>query len=199
MLIPRYDPQQPAAPRPDQLFLDQICAYLDPRRLVTTEVFLRGPNYKPIWVSIGIDVVAGMNVAPVREAVKQAILAFLSPLPASPDALLDSQAALLSAPQYATTQRGWPLRKAVVELELLAIASRVQGVLLVNKVILAEGNKPADGQVPMSGLELPRVLGISVVAGDPQSLNELRGQGGLPLSDQADVFLPVPLIPEECR
>jgi hypothetical protein len=198
MLIPRYDPAQPDAPRPDQLFLDQVCAYLDPRRLVTTEVFLRGPAYKPIWISIGIDVVAGVSVAPVREAVKQAILAFLSPLPATPEAPLDAQA-LLSAPQYAATQRGWPLRKAVVELELLAVASRVPGVLLVNKVILAEGSKPAAGQVAMNGLELPQVLGISVVAGDPQTLDELRGQGGPPLSNQTDVFLPVPLIPEECR
>ena len=49
---------------------------------MTTEVFLRGPGYKAIWVSVGIDVVAGVSQATVREAVKAALLAFLSPLPA---------------------------------------------------------------------------------------------------------------------
>src|SRR5215467_9216528 len=43
MAIPKSDPLQPDAPRPDRLFLDAICRYLDRRRLVTTEVFLRGP------------------------------------------------------------------------------------------------------------------------------------------------------------
>ena len=44
MVIPRHDPLQPDAPRPDRLFLNSICAYLDPRRLVTTELHLRGPR-----------------------------------------------------------------------------------------------------------------------------------------------------------
>ena len=59
MVMPRTDPLQPDAPRPDRLFLNTICDYLDPRRLVTTEVILRGPVYKPIWISVGIAVVRG--------------------------------------------------------------------------------------------------------------------------------------------
>jgi hypothetical protein len=43
MLIPRSDPKQPDAPVPDDVFLNTVCRYLDPRRLVTTELFLRGP------------------------------------------------------------------------------------------------------------------------------------------------------------
>src|SRR6185312_9026994 len=34
MVIPLSDPAHPNAPVPDRLFLDAICAYLDPRRLV---------------------------------------------------------------------------------------------------------------------------------------------------------------------
>ena len=48
---------------PDQLFLDTICEYLEPRRLVTTEVFLRGPVYKDLWLSVGIEVVPGQSIA----------------------------------------------------------------------------------------------------------------------------------------
>ena len=43
MVIPKYDPVQPDAPRPDRPFLDTVCNYINSRRLVTTEVFLRGP------------------------------------------------------------------------------------------------------------------------------------------------------------
>ena len=44
------------------MFLDAICRYIDPRRLVTTEIFLRGPEYVDLWVSIGVEVEAGGKV-----------------------------------------------------------------------------------------------------------------------------------------
>jgi hypothetical protein len=210
MLIPRSDPVQPDAPLPDRLFLDAVCDYLEPRRLVTTEVFLRGPAYKGIWVSVGMNVVAGASVAEVREAVKAAILQFLAPLPADPAALLDTQAALNAAPSYADTQRGWPLRKAVADREILAVASRVAGVLSVNGVLVAEGANAAAPQVTMAGLELPRVLGISVTVGEAVGIDDLRGRaptgagGGTGTGEDGEgdgaggVVLPVPIIPEEC-
>jgi hypothetical protein len=210
MLIPRYDPIQPDAPVPDRLFLDAVCDYLEPRRLVTTEVFLRGPAYKGIWVSVGINVVAGVSVAQVRESVKSAILQFLAPLPADPTVILDTQAALTTAPQYADARRGWPLRKAVTDRELLAVASRVSGVLSVNDVLVAEGSNAASPQITLTGLELPRVLGISVAVGEAVGLDELRGQlpvgsGGTGTGDgtgdgtgSAGPVLPVPVIAEEC-
>src|SRR5204863_10130034 len=82
MLVPRRDPDQPDAPRPDRLFLDAVCAWLDPKRLVTTEIFLRGPVYKRIWVSVGISVAADRSSAEVKQAVEQAVRAAVSPLPA---------------------------------------------------------------------------------------------------------------------
>ena len=42
-------------------------------------------------------------------------------------------------------------------------------------VLLAEGTNEAGEQVTMSGLELPRVMGISVSIGDPLPLSSLRG------------------------
>jgi hypothetical protein len=202
MVIPRNDPKRPDAPLPDRLFLDALCRYLEPRRLITTEVFLRGPIYKDVWISVGINVLAGVSPAPVREAVKQALLQFLAPLPASASVLLDNQAALLTTPQYADTQRGWPLRKPVTDRELLAVASRVPGVLLVNDVKIAEGTKASSAQIPMTGLELPRVAGISVVIGDPVDLDQLRGQGAVaqpqPGGKTPPRIVPVPVIPEEC-
>ena len=206
MIIPKYDPTQPDAPRPDRFFLDSICDYIDSRRLVTTEVFLRGPTYKQIWISVGINVVAGRSIAiaEVREAVKRAVLQFLSPLPDAQTGLSNNQEALHTTPQYAEARRGWPLRKPVVALELMAIASRVPGVALVNTVLLAEGPEAPKAQVEMRGLELPRVAGISVVVGDPIALSQLRGAATTgpattPTGQGAAQLLPVPVVPEECK
>jgi hypothetical protein len=188
LVIPRVDPLRPDAPQPDQPFLDAICSYADPRRLVTTETFLRGPAYKPIWLSVGIDVVAGVSVAAVRDAVRAALLAFLAPLPAAS-----------RGGAFEHAERGWPREKPVVPLELLAVASRVPGVNLVRPVLLAAGSGAASDSDPvsMTGLELPFVAGISVVAGDPLALDELRGSAP-PAAPVPRKVVPVPVIPDSC-
>ena len=188
-MIPRLDPLHPGAPQPDQPFLDAICSYIDPRRLVTTEVFLRGPTYKPIWVSAGIDIVAGRSVAEMRDAVKAALTRFLAPLPAGPG---DDAGA--SFPHAAT---GWPRRKPVVPLELLAVASRVPGVDLVRPVLVAAGGGAGSDSdpVPMNGLELPLAT-ISVVVGDPLPLDQVRGL--VPVAAPDKNVVPVPVVPETC-
>jgi hypothetical protein len=196
MVIPRDDPKQPDAPLADAIFLNTICRYLDPRRLVTTELHLRGPIYKPIWISAGINVVAGVAIAEVREAVKRALLDFLAPVQRA--GVLAGALSSPTAPTFAATQKGWPLSKAVTARELLAVASRVPGVLLVNDVLLAEDTKPAAEQIPMNGLELPRVLGISIGIGEPLDLDQLRGQTTPVAGTPAPRIVPVPVIPEEC-
>jgi hypothetical protein len=154
--------------------------------------------YKPIWISIGIAVVAGMGVAEVREAVRQALLDLLSPLPPGGVQRLEDVTTLLRAPQLAEQRRGWPLRKRIVALELQAVANRVPGVLLVNNVLVAAGSGAAEPQVAMAGLELPHVRGISVVVGDAVDLDQVRGQSSAPDGSAAARLVPVPLIPEEC-
>jgi hypothetical protein len=198
MLIPRTDLRQPDAPAPDDVFLNAVCRYLDPRRLVTTELFLKGPVYKGIWVSVGINVIAGVATAEVREAVKQALLDFLAPLSITAGTVGDSLTSL-TTPAYASAQKGWPLSKPVTARELLAVASRVSGVLLVNDVLVAEGDKPRADQISVSGLELPRVLGITVAIGDPMDIDQLRGQTtAAPADATTPQIVPVPVIPEDC-
>jgi hypothetical protein len=196
MLIPRTDPLQPDAPRPDRFFLNAVCDYLDPRRLITTELILRGPTYQPIFVSVGIAVVAGMSVAEVRHAVDRALRDFLSPLPPGGVQALEDLTTVVRAPQVAERRKGWPLRKSVVALELQAVVNRVEGVLLVNNLLLASGTGTARSSVAMRGLELPRVAGISVSVGDALDLDRVRGQR--PETTAASPFVPVPVVPEEC-
>jgi hypothetical protein len=67
----------------------------------------------------------------------------------------------------------------------------------VNGLQLSAGSGPAETAVELRGwLELPRVVGISVVAGDPLDLDAVRGTG--PAAPDDRVVVPVPVIPETC-
>jgi hypothetical protein len=195
MLVPTFDPVTPDAPSPSNDFLDTVCSYLDTRRLVTTEVFLRGPEYVGIWISIGIQVLPGINPAPVREAVKAAVLQFLAPIVGGPQPLPDDPAVLLNAPLSPSIYKGWPLGKPVISLEVMTIAGRTSGVEFVQDVLVAQSG-PAVAQVEITGLQLPRVLGISVTNGPALSLDELRG--GTTQAGPTGVAQ-LPVIPGECH
>ena len=195
MVIPRYDPVTPAAPRPDRVFLDQVCAYLSPRRLVTTEIFVRGPKYKPVWVSLGIRVAPEFNAAEIRETARQVVRRYLSPQPT-----LDITIPLAATPRHAA--QGWPLSTPLVGLELLTEVARVEGVLSVTGVEIAEGANPVAPSIDFRGLELPELKGVVVSIGDPVPIGQVRGDsaasaGQTPVSQS--VIVPVPFIPEECR
>lgn len=191
MVIPRFDAKQPDAPLPDRLFLDTICRYVDERRLITTEVFLRPPIYKPIWISVGINITAEKSVSEVREAVKSDLQKFLAPLNPSTFGLFNENGTEI--------YKGWQLRKTVTEKELSAVVSRTKGVMFVNELFLAEGNNAAEEQIAMNGLELPRVMGISVSVGDPLPLSNLRGASNATSGQTTKrKIVPVPVIPENC-
>jgi predicted phage baseplate assembly protein len=181
LVVPQYDPIQPDAPQPDRLFLEAVCTHLSPRRLITTEVYVRGPTYVPIWLSVGIEVVPGYDLPPVRESVKAKLRDFLSPLKGGFEGT------------------GWPLEKAVEALELWAVATRVEGVSKVTKVLLGSESGAEKDRIPMSGLELPQLVGLSVRPGDPQALEELRGDLATLPAGPSKKVVPVPVVPPECR
>ena len=187
----------PNAPSPTNDFLDTICGYLDTRRLITSEVFLRGPVYVGIWISIGVQVLPGLNAGPVRDAVKAQVMSFLAPTAGLVEQLPDDPTVLFNAPQ-AQDANGWPLGKSVIALEIMAQAGRVAGVEYVQPVLLAQDGA-AVAQVDLTGLQLPQVLGISVVDGDPLSIDALRGNVTAVLPAGASSAVQVPVIPQECN
>jgi hypothetical protein len=109
----------------------------------------------------------------------------------------DDLTAILSAPQFAAAKKGWPLRKTVVAHELAAVASRVSGVSFVNDVLLAaDTDTSTSPQIQLFGLQLPRIAGLSIVAGDHVTLDALRGQRASVVAGRNRVAVPV--IPEDC-
>ncbi|MBM0740400.1 baseplate J/gp47 family protein [Phormidium sp. CLA17] len=167
-------------PQPDQFFLESVCNHLQPRRLVTTELHVRGPQYVDVWVSVSIEILGGYATGPVREAVKQALYRFLSPL------------------YGGQQQTGWSLGVSVLPQELEAIVARVAGVRLVNNPLLlgsATANNVAT--IAISGLMLPRLIGVSVTEGPPIPLEQLRNAPpALPLDGTQ--WTPIPVLPERC-
>jgi predicted phage baseplate assembly protein len=177
LLVPLTDPLHPDNPEPDRLFLEAVCRYLEPRRLVTTELFLSGPEYRDVIVSAGVDIVPGQEQGPVLDRIGVEIRRFLSPLAGGFEG------------------RGWPLEKEVDAGEVLASVARVPGVARVTGLLL--GNTAGDpiATLPISGLQLPRVAGVAVRIGPPAPLSDVAG---VPTGDGAPRRVPVPVIPEEC-
>jgi hypothetical protein len=70
----------------------------------------------------------------------------------------------------------------------------------VKGVLLAGDNDTTSQQsIAMQGLELPRIVGISVTVGEPLSLADLRGTPGAGgPGTSGGGFVPVPVVPEEC-
>lgn len=185
LVIPRSDPLRPSAPAPDRQFLNAVCAWLDPRRLITTELGVRGPQYVPLWASVGIVSLPGQVPTLVEQAVAAALRAFLSPLTGG----------LPQPPE--STGSGWPLGVSVRAQDIEAVATRVPGVRYVDSVILAASSGGAVvsplTEVALSGLELPdaTVFVGSGPAADPMSLIG-TSQPSLPS------VVPVPVVPPSC-
>ena len=145
LVIPQFDPDQPDAPKPDRLFLKAVCRWLDTRRLLTTEVFVRGPEYLSIWVSVGLVAQPGQVRELVHRNVQQAIRDYLSPLIGGPpvtdapssdveciDPAVPAPNELCPKPRGV----GWPLNMQVRRLDLEAVATRVSDVRYVDSIQL---------------------------------------------------------------
>ena len=88
----------------------------------------------------------------------------------------------------------------MVDLELAAVASRVDGVELVQQqLILAKDDGTLSPRIDMSGLQLPRILGIRVTNGPAVSLDDLRGTTPVTGSTLHPSVVQIPVIPQECR
>ncbi len=174
MVIPRFDPINPAWPVPDRDFLRRVCEHLDPRRLVTTEIYVRGPEYLPVYLSVGLRVRAGFFADEVEQAVEATLNTYLSALPpGGPDGL------------------GWPLQKALLRRDLEAVATRVPGVEFVEAIEMGVSTPQDIEEFALRGLQLPRVAGISVRQGSAEPLESVFAPAGTAPSLTQSVPIPV--------
>lgn len=177
---PMSDAARPNAPLPDVNQLRAVCRYLDARRLVTTELYVQPPVYRPVAVAVGVRVKPGFGIDAVRHWVELVIRQFLAPLP-----------------PYGPSGGGWPLGRRVHGPELEAAAHQVEGVEYLEDLQLVGWDK--DGEllrttVPLAKNEVPELIGISVESG-PVTLDP--GAAIAPPAP-AQPPVPVPVLREEC-
>lgn len=190
---PREDLKNPNAPKPDRTLLGQVCAWLDARRLVTTELYIIPPTYKKIAVAVGLQAKPGYGIEAVRRWVELVIRQYVAPLP-----------------PYGPAGGGWPLGRAVYGPELEAAALQVEGVQYVEclrlgvwdetngKWVEAVVKSDADGCAPRENIELQpwevvEVAEITVVQGPAMTPGQALGPVKPPL-----VPIPIPTIQDEC-
>jgi hypothetical protein len=194
---PNQDLKHPNAPMPDRTLLRQVCAWLDARRLATTELYVIPPTYKQIAVAVGVQASAGYGIEAVRRWVELVIRQYLAPLP-----------------PYGPNGGGWRLGRAVYAPELEAAALQVEGVLFVECLRIAawddatskwveatSGSVPSDGCPPREKIDLqpwevPEVVEMTVVQGP--ALKPGDAVGAIGSATPPLVPIPIPTIPEEC-
>jgi hypothetical protein len=180
LAIPRFDPLRPRWPIPDRIFLKAICDYLEPRRLVTTEVYLRGPVYRDVYVTVGLQVRAGHFRDIVRRDASARLYEYLSALPpGGPDAM------------------GWPLNKRLLKKDLEAVITRVAGVEYVQSLHMGVESTTDIDEYAFSNLDLPVLSGLSVVDGDAEQLTAVVA-GGSTSGAVPPKVVPVPVIRSKC-
>jgi predicted phage baseplate assembly protein len=175
VVFPDKDLRNPAAPLPDHALLRRVAEYLDARRLVTTELYVIPPTYKPISVSVGVQVRDGYQVDAVRRWAELIVRQYLAPLP-----------------PYGPDGGGWPLGRAVRRAELEAVAVQVEGVEFLTGLLLAEPGAAGPAElVTLERWEAPQIVDVTVVAGPPLPT-------GTPYQPAPPSTTPVPLPPDVC-
>ena len=179
MVWPKEDPRRPNAPLPDRNLLRDVCAYLDRRRLVTTELYVIPPTYRKVAVSVGLRVKPGFGVEAVRQWVELVLRQYLAPLP-----------------PYGPSGQGWPLGRRVHGPELEAAALQVEGVEFLESLNVAGFNLQSEqwdpGSVYLAPYEVPELAEITVLEGPPAP----AGQAIVPPPGKTPV--PIPIIRQEC-
>jgi predicted phage baseplate assembly protein len=125
-------------PTPTEGMLREVAAYLDRRRLVTTEVTVVGPCYDEIAVGATLAAAAGADPAGLTRTATEALDAFLHPLRGGPDG------------------HGYPIGRSVYATEVLALLAALPGVAGVTGLELArDGGPPVCGNVDLCPECLP--------------------------------------------
>jgi hypothetical protein len=160
--------------------LRDVCAYLDGRRLVTTELYVM-PTYRKVAVSAGVHVKPGFGVEAVRQWVELVLRQYLAPLP-----------------PYGPFGQGWPLGRRVHGPELEAAALQVEGVKFLEGLNVAGFNEKTEawdpGSVDLAIYEVAELAEITVLEGPPMP----AGQAIAPPPRNGNVPVPIPIIRQEC-
>jgi predicted phage baseplate assembly protein len=147
-------------PMPSPGLLRTVCAYLDQRRLIATELYVIAPTYVPVTVTLQVLAEADADTATVEQGVESALAAYMDPLAGGS---VDP-----SAPGT-----GWPFGGTIYFVNLLRVASDVANVVRVADLVVTLNGVPAaactDVAVPGGALLALQSVQASVTT-DPAAM-----------------------------
>ncbi len=149
-----------APPTPSPGLLRTVCAYLDQRRLIATELYVVAPTYVPVSISLQVLAQPDADTGALQTTVENAIAAYLDPLTGGS---LD--------PTRAGT--GWPFGGTIYFVNILRIATQDSDVLSVAEVTITLNGAPAPGctDVPIPAGALLNVQSVdATVTTDPAAM-----------------------------
>jgi predicted phage baseplate assembly protein len=188
LVLPRQQSLLAPYPRPDRRLIEAVHAWLDARRVIGTELYVIGTQYKPVGVAVRVEVREGYDEDVTLRAVADAVRTFLFPLaPGGPY-------------QPAT---GWPLGRPVRDREIEVVVARVPGVdevigLRLFEVVSGAWRRvrPASGdaaQIPLDLWALPELVGLDVGTTSPLPTT----LAAAPETDPTP-SIGIPVVPEVC-
>lgn len=119
LVLPRNDED---APQPSQAQQRAICAWLEPRRLITTELHVIGPRYTDVTtLSANVTVQPDFDLSAVSDAIYTRLLDFLHPIRGGVDGT------------------GWPFGGAIYHGDLYDQMLGVRGVRRITNLRVALG------------------------------------------------------------
>jgi uncharacterized phage protein gp47/JayE len=152
-------PYSPALrPFPSEGFVRTVCRHLDRHRLVTTRVYVVGPEYVGVGVRATVRLFAEFGQAETLARIEKSLNNFFRPLPAEDD----------------PGSKGWPFGRTVFRSEVYQLIENVEGVDCVEKVTLSATGvgvaRSAEGNIliPPQSLVYPGAHSIEIVAPDSE-------------------------------
>jgi predicted phage baseplate assembly protein len=151
------------APMPSPGLLRTVCAYLDQRRLITTELYVIAPTYVPVTISLQVLAQPDADTGAVEQGVESALTIFLGPLTGGS---LDP----------AKPGTGWPFGGTIYFADVLRVASQVTDVIRCTGLLITlDGTRaPACTDVTIPTGALLNVQSVTAtVTTDPGAMGSI--------------------------
>ena len=124
IVVPEVDETVNWPPTPSESTLQAVCAHLNPRRLLTTELIVAPPKYQEVAVAATVVASPTADVAAVKVAMEAALNGYLHPLHGGADG------------------QGWPLGGDVLFSEVFRVGLQVEGVARIEDLrIIVDGER----------------------------------------------------------
>ncbi|HXG30615.1 MAG TPA: baseplate J/gp47 family protein, partial [Thermodesulfobacteriota bacterium] len=129
VVVVPYAREGTVTPIPGEGFLQTVLRHLDTHRLVTTDLYVIGPEYVRVSVMCRVHTMKKSSPTEVGKRVQKAIEGFLDPLKGGPDG------------------KGWPFGRSVFPSEIYQMVDGVEGVDYVTGVSLSAEGRYREGDI----------------------------------------------------